>query len=151
MSPDIDSDDEGSEEWSPVGDQVELTDNRLGSPWSNETLGSPSIWPDERHGLSRLVPQNNRGSLRQSFSDRRSFRSDWLGVRRPSTQSLLHRGFSTRHLWGMAAAIMDIAAPCWIGPILVTYNAGTSRSLNDPSSWGTSRQQRLRHTRRSQY
>ncbi|KAK3126890.1 hypothetical protein QOZ80_7AG0564570 [Eleusine coracana subsp. coracana] len=141
MSPDIDSDDEGSEEWSPVGDQVESTDNRLGSPWSNETLGSPSIWPDERHGLSRLVPQNNRGSLRQSFSDRRSFHSDWLGVRRPSTQSLLHRGFSTRHMGhgssyhGYRRTLLDRSYPG-------NHNAGTSRSLNDPS-WGPSRRQRL--------
>jgi hypothetical protein len=141
MSRDIDSDDEGSEEWSPVRDQVELPDNRFGSPFSNEPLGSPIIWPDERNGLTRLVPQDNRGSLRRSFSDRHSFGSDWLGVRRPSTQSLLQRGFSTRHLHGSRyhgyrRALLDRS---YAG----NRNADSSRNLSDP--WGPSRRQRLRY------
>ncbi|TVU39471.1 hypothetical protein EJB05_12893, partial [Eragrostis curvula] len=146
MSPDIDSDDDGSEEWSPVRDQDELPDNRLGSPWSNETLGSPSIWPDERDGLTRFVPQNNRDLLRRSFSDRRSLHSDWLGVRRPSTQSLLRRGFSTRHSGHHSSYRGFRPFESYAG----NRNAGTSRSFNDPSM-GSSRRQRLRYTHRSQY
>uniref|UniRef100_A0A0A9F6W4 Uncharacterized protein n=1 Tax=Arundo donax TaxID=35708 RepID=A0A0A9F6W4_ARUDO len=149
MSPGIDSGNESSEEWwSPVRDQVESPDSRLGSPglWPNETLGSPSMLPDERHGLQRLLPQNNnRGAPRFSFSDRRSLRSDRLGIRRPSTQSLMQRGFSNRHSGhrssnrGYGRTVLDRS-----------YARNHDRSI-DNSSLVPSRRQRLWYTHRSQY
>ncbi|XP_062187210.1 uncharacterized protein LOC133890718 isoform X2 [Phragmites australis] len=151
MSPGIDSGDESSEEWwSLVRDQVESPDSRLGSPrlWPNETLGSPSIWPDERHGLQRLVPQNNnRGSPRTSFSDRRSLRSDWLGIRRQSTQSLLRQGFSNRHS-GHRNSYRGYRRTLLDRPLTGNHDASTNRNLDDPSfvpsrrQWYTHRSQR---------
>ncbi|XP_062189146.1 uncharacterized protein LOC133892407 isoform X2 [Phragmites australis] len=151
-SPGIDSDDESSEEWwSPVRDQVESPDNGLGSPmlWPNERLGPPSIWADERHGLPRLVPENNRDSPRLPFSDRRSLRSDWLGRRRPNTQSLLRQGFSNRHS-GHRSSYRGYHGTLLDRSYAGNRGAGTDRSLDDPSLV-PSRLQRLRYTHRSQH
>ncbi|CAN6209962.1 unnamed protein product [Urochloa humidicola] len=145
MSPDIDSSDESSEEWWSDRDDDESPGNRLDSPnvWPNDTLGSPSIWPHER--LPRLLSQNNRVSPRLSFSNRRSFHSDWQGIRQPRTQSLLRRGFSNRHSGhrsnyrGYRRTILDRSYSGTRDP---------GRSI-DPSL--PSRRQRLRYTHRSHY
>ncbi|CAL5090019.1 unnamed protein product [Urochloa decumbens] len=148
MSPDIDSDDESSEEWwSDRGDD-ESPGNRLDSPnvWPNDTLGSPSIWPHER--LPRLLSRNNRVSPRLSFSNRRSLHSDWQGIRQPRTQSLLRRGFSNRHSGhrsnyrGYRRTLLDRS---YSG----TRDPDPGRSIDPPLL--PSRRQRLRYTHRSHY
>ncbi|KAL6871439.1 hypothetical protein ACP4OV_014268 [Aristida adscensionis] len=157
MSPDIDSGDESGEEW--WSEQVS-PDNGLGSPrhWSGETLGSPSNWPVERHGLPRhlsqnnrvprLLPQNSRASPRFSFSDRRSLRSDWPGIRRPSTQSLVRRSSSNRYpghhsnYHGYHRMILNRSN--------YAGNRGSNRSPDDPSL-PRSRRQRLQYAHRSDH
>ncbi|KAL6611363.1 hypothetical protein ACP70R_039291 [Stipagrostis hirtigluma subsp. patula] len=151
MSPGEDSGDESDEEWwSPVRDQVDSLDNGLGSPrlWSSETLGSPSTWSDERHGLPRLLQQNNRVLPRLSFSDRRSQRSDWLGIRRPSTPSLVRQGFSNRH-FGHRSSYRGYRRTLMDRSYAGNRGAGANRSRDDPLV--RSRRQRLQHTHRSQH
>ena len=148
MSPDIDSGDESNEEWWSDRDDVESPGSRLDSPsvWPNDMLGSPSIWPDERHNLPRHLPQNNRGQPRLSFSNRRSFNSDWQGIRQPRTQSLLRRGFSNSHsrhrsnYRGYRRTLLDRS-----------YSGARDPGRSIDPSLVPSRRQRLRYTYRSHY
>ncbi|KAF8655168.1 hypothetical protein HU200_061307 [Digitaria exilis] len=141
MSPDIDSDESSEEWWSDQGD-AESPGNRLDSPsvWLNGTLGSPSIWPD----VPRLLSQNRRVSPRLSFSSRRSFHSDWQGIRQPRTQGQLRRGFSNHpsahrsNYRGYRRTLLDRS---YIG------SRDPGRSI-DPVP---GRRQRLRYTHRSHY
>jgi len=148
MSPDIDSGDESSEEWWSDRDDVESPGSRLDSPsvWPNDMLGSPSIWPDERHNLPRHLPQNNRGQPRLSFSNRRSFNSDWQGIRQPRTQSLLQQGFSNSHsrhrsnYRGYRRTLLDRS-----------YSGARDPGRSIDPSLVPSRRQRLRYAHRSHY
>ena len=148
MSPDENTGDESNDEW--WRDSIESPDNRYNSPrlLPNEAPESSIIWADERHGLPRFQPQNNRVLPRISFINRSSSRSDWHRIRRPSRRSLARRGLLNRpyrnnsDYHGFRPQLFD-------QPNGSSHRSGINRSLDDPSF--VPRRQRLRYTHRSHH
>ncbi|KAG8099979.1 hypothetical protein GUJ93_ZPchr0013g35211 [Zizania palustris] len=73
-----------------VGDYVIETRDAMSPDENTGDESNDEFWSPVRDSVES--PDN-----RFSFSDRRSSRSVWHGVRRPSTQGLVRRGFLNRH------------------------------------------------------
>ncbi|XP_006657637.1 uncharacterized protein LOC102713833 isoform X3 [Oryza brachyantha] len=145
MSPDENTGDESNDEWySPVQDSLESPDNRY--VWPHDAPGSSIFWAEERHGLPRFQPQNNRTQPRFSFSDRSSSRSDWHSIRRPSSRNPVRRGFFSRQHMNSSSNYRGFRPQPFDRPNGSNYRSGINRSLDDPST--VPRRQRLRYTHR---